>query len=161
MFLRIEIPQNTDVVFSPNSRYMAVSGEENLVRIWEVTTWVELPPLEHEHQVKSIAFSPDSQYFATTSFDKTAIWKAPNFQEVARVTYNEDIVSVIFSPDGKYLATANSNGVTTVQFWYPNDLITETCNRLLRNLTLEEWAQFFGNEPYCETCPNISGSQLP
>lgn len=153
--LKIVIPQNTDATFSPDGQYMAVSGEESFVRIWDVNDWVELPSLRHEHKVYSIAFSPNSQYLVTASWDKTAIWKVPDFQEIARVTDNEDVRAITFSPDGKYLATANADGTTTIRLWQPDDLISEACNRLVRNLTVEEWKQFFGDEPYRQTCPNI------
>lgn len=34
-------------------------------------------------------------------------------------------------------------------------LIDEACERLARNLTLEEWRQHFPGEPYRRTCPNL------
>ena len=45
---KIVIPQNTDATFSPNGQYMAVSGEESFVRIWDVNNWVELPRVCHQ-----------------------------------------------------------------------------------------------------------------
>ena len=43
------------------------------------------------------------------------------------------------------------------QIWllWSEDLITEACNRLTRNLNLEEWKQFFPNEQYRKTCTNL------
>ncbi|MGF1537411.1 MAG: hypothetical protein ACFB4J_13150 [Elainellaceae cyanobacterium] len=37
----------------------------------------------------------------------------------------------------------------------PNDLIAEACRRLTRNLTLQEWRQYLGDEPYQATCPSL------
>lgn len=163
MFRLIE-PQNTDIVFSPNGRYMAVSGEKSFVQVWKVDDWSELPCLRHEHKVYSIAFSPDSEYIATASFDKTAIWRTSGLQEVARLTHNEDIRAVVFSPDGKYVATVGMNGNTTFWLWQPDDLVNEACKRLSRNLTAEEWQEFLGDEPYRLTCPssiNVDSELVP
>jgi hypothetical protein len=40
--------------------------------------------------------------------------------------------------------------------WRPEDLITEACARLTRNLARAEWEQYLGDEPYRATCPNLS-----
>ena len=37
------------------------------------------------------------------------------------------------------------------------DLIAETCVRLTRNLTAEEWKQYLADIPYRKTCPDLPG----
>jgi len=36
------------------------------------------------------------------------------------------------------------------------DLITDTCSKLDRNLTSEEWAQHLGHIPYRNTCEHLN-----
>ncbi|MGK7899231.1 MAG: WD40 repeat domain-containing protein [Xenococcus sp. (in: cyanobacteria)] len=146
---------NTDIAFSPNEEYLATAGEENYVRIWTVATWVELPYIKHEQKVNSIAFSPDSQYIAVASYDKTSVWQFINRSEIARITYNCHVNAVEFSPDGKYIATAHIDGTAKIWLWKSEDLIDEACSRLSRNLSSEEWEQYMGNENYRKTCQDL------
>lgn len=61
-----------------------------------------------------------------------------------------------FSPDGRYLVTALQNDPTVrLWLWRPGDLIFEASSRLSRNLTMQEWRQYFGDQPYYKTCPNL------
>ena len=145
---KIVIPNNTDCLFSPNGKYLAISGEETLIRLWEVKTWLELPCIKHDLQVASLAFSPDSQYLAAASFDKTSIWEITSRRELARLTFNTKIRAVTFSPDGKYLATGNADGTIQVHLWRTEELTREADTRLTRHLTQEEREQYLPNESY-------------
>ena len=81
------------------------------------------------------------------------------------------MTGVKFSADGKWLATLTEgsslvtvvsshpevpNSVARVWLWRPEDLIASACARLTRNLTLEEWRNYIGDEPYRPTCPDLS-----
>ncbi|HLP89173.1 MAG TPA: hypothetical protein VK184_11365 [Nostocaceae cyanobacterium] len=154
---RIYIPTNDlyAVAISPNHGYLATASADKTARIWKVANSQELICLKHEGYVISLAFSPDSQYLATASSDGTArIWTVASGKEITRIQAN-DLTSITFSPDGKYLATTNNDGIVEVWLWRREDLINEACNRLTRNLTPEEWKQYIGNEPYCNTCSNL------
>jgi WD40 repeat protein len=65
------------------------------------------------------------------------------------------IPSISFSQDGLKIA-ATGEGVNVV-LWDVNvdSWSSIACQRANRNLTLEEWQQFFGDEPYRLTCPDL------
>ncbi len=64
--------------------------------------------------------------------------------------------AVSFSPDGRTVATASDDGTAQIRYVFTQDVLTQACARLTRNLTLREWQRYLGDsEPYRKTCPNL------
>lgn len=66
-----------------------------------------------------------------------------------------EVVGLSFSPNGDKLVAVFRDGRV---FKWEMDLeswLELACQRANRNLTQEEWGQFFGDEPYRATCPNL------
>jgi energy-coupling factor transporter ATP-binding protein EcfA2 len=111
----------------------------------------------HEDVVFGVAFSPDGQGLATTSWDKTVrLWSLSNPSAEPRVLRGHEgtVFSVAFSPDGQGLATAS--GDKTVRLWSIkiDDLVRIACLLNSSNFSHKEWQQFLGDEPYRKTCQN-------
>lgn len=150
------------ITFSPTGKYLAVVVGET-VRLLEVPESREIACITHDKAVNAVAFSPDEKYLATASDDHTArVWEVTEGREIVRLSHEDKVNTVAFSSDAKLIVTASGHflsprleSTARVWNWRPEDLITEACQRLTRNLTLEEWQQYLGNEPYGKTCPNL------
>jgi len=145
------------IYFDNTSSKVAVlfENDKTQVELWGIEQRKLVRNFPHNSIVTSVAFEPKGEYVVTTSEDFTArIWSVESGDQIAQFKHDADIVMAQFSPDGKYVVSAGgrSDRVARVWYWRPEDLITETCSRLSRNLTKEEWQQYFGDEPYRTTC---------
>lgn len=139
------------VAFSPNSEYIATASADSSARIWDIEGNL-ISRLPHEQAVFSVAWSSSGRYLATASYDKTAgIWEASSGHQVVRLNHQDYVFRVAFSPDERFIATASKDGTAKIWLWKPDDLIDKACQYLTRDLSLEEWRQYLGNEPYHST----------
>lgn len=63
--------------------------------------------------------------------------------------------SIAISPDEKYIATAGTDGAVNLFFLKTEDLISDACKRVTRNLSKEEWQKYVATEEYRKTCPSL------
>ncbi len=72
----------------------------------------------HRKAVYSVAFSPDEKYFASASFDNTAILWDIEDNQIPMVSYkghSAAVNEITFSPDGKSITTVSGDG--TCKIW--------------------------------------------
>ncbi len=117
----------SQVLFSPNGRVVAVSDQQNRVWLWEVSTGKLKLQLGRSNNLKNpthpeqgmVAFSPDSQYLATTGWEISAnqpipmvqLWNVQSGQLIDVLRgYSGALKSIQFSPDGSLIATAGTDG---------------------------------------------------
>ena len=74
----------------------------------------------HTDYVWSVAFSPDDQTLASSSWDGTLrLWNPNTAQhKILLIGHTDSVVSVAFSPDGGTVASASWD--TTIRLWNPN-----------------------------------------
>lgn len=114
------VPFSTDVrrVAFP---YKAAGDTYNAIGIWDVESGTCISTLKgHRAAVVSVAFSPDGQYIASGSDDRTIkIWDTKRDAASACISTLECheyyVFSVAFSPDGRYIASVLSN--KTIKIW--------------------------------------------
>jgi WD40 repeat protein len=109
---------------------------------------------DRQGRVLRLAFSPDGKILAA-SLDNfyLTVWDVANRQPLTRPIFRHtaSVNSLAFSKDGKMLASAGNEIVLLDMS--PESWIKKACNLASRNLTQNEWQQYFPGETYRATCP--------
>ncbi len=146
------------VAFSSDGKTIATGSLDNTARLWDAETGKELATFNHQDRVSTVAFSSDGKTIATGSLDNTArLWDAETGNELATLNHEGKVYAVAFSSDDKTIATASGDKTARLHRVMPEDLITEGCRRLSRNLTVEEWQQYMNSrlDKYEKTCEQL------
>lgn len=140
------------VVFSADGRILATGSHDQSVALWDVQTRAQLGQrLRHHGEVFSMAFSPDGLELAVSEFPtwETTLWNVPLQREVGHLS---TMIVDTFNADGTRLAALRP--AAGVEAWNvdPQSWQREACQVANRNLTLDEWTRYLGDEPYRATC---------
>jgi WD40 repeat protein len=107
------------LAFSSDGKRIAAAVHDKTVRIWDTTTWKEVPPspLPTDSGGLSVAFSPNGQLLASARYNRRPllIWDAETGKLTRELPNKWVTRSVAFSPDGRLLALANVDA--TVRVW--------------------------------------------
>jgi WD40 repeat protein len=108
----------TSVAFSPDSRRLLTTSQDQIVRVWDVATGTRLHDLVgHGNIVFCAVYSPDGKRIASGGRDDNVrIWDAETFEPVARLGGHEDyIYSLAWRADSQQLVSGS--GDHTVRIW--------------------------------------------
>jgi len=97
-----------DVAFAHDSKQIAIGGDMNTVRLWDVESGKEVGQVGgHGGPVTSLALTPDGKVLYSQSGDGTLRrWNAATGKELARIALPASVNRVAISPDGKTAAFA-------------------------------------------------------
>jgi WD40 repeat protein len=151
----------TAVAFSPDGTLVAVGSLHETTRVFQASTGHEVARLKHQYPVIAVAFSPDSRLVGTGTGSaqngSAQVFEAGTGRELARLALGVPVRYVDFLPGGRSLRAVS--GTTDLRITQDlvavSDLISRACSDLDRNLTREEWATYFGELRYRETCPQL------
>ncbi len=149
------------IAFNDTGKMMAAGDLRGVVRLWNVNAGVELVKVltRHYARVNDIQFSKKTSQLATASWDKTVrIWNLNHLNDLPIVLkdHNDWVWSISFSHDDKYLLAGCRDNL--IRVWPTNlEMMSDKfCERLNRNMTLEEWSQFVAEDiDYEITCQEL------
>lgn len=110
----------SDVVWSPDGNFLALSGQDGSVSVWDPAG--EIPKLRFDEPgdvVRSIAWSPDSTLLASTGeYDRIDLWDVRTGRRAGEPLKGSlsdwSFTSVAISSDGKFLAASNFTGAVVI-----------------------------------------------
>ncbi len=157
--------QILSVRFNPEGTHIAFgSFEKNekrgLVRIFSLASAeVERQLSGHKAGVYDVEFSPDGKLLASAGADKRLqMWVIDHFEDLPVVMDDNNgfVWDIAFSKNGDYLIAACHDAEIRIWPTDPQILAAQICPRMKRNMTLEEWRIYVGEDvPYENTCPNL------
>lgn len=104
-----------DVAWSPGGEFVAVTGDDNIVSIWDAASGKLLSTLRgHTDWVLDVDWSPDGKRLATVGSGTFKIWDWPARRNPETVLSPvSDLRSVAWNQEGSVLALQGSSGVAT------------------------------------------------
>ncbi|HRW10167.1 MAG TPA: BTAD domain-containing putative transcriptional regulator, partial [Caldilineaceae bacterium] len=136
------------VRFSPDGQFLASGSFDQTIRLWDISSKSIVPNVEgfnpsaasgqtvqvysgHKARVYSLAFSPNGQFLASSSFDQTIrLWDLSRPKEMVSSQllqtfqgYRHGVWCVTFSPDGQTVASGSTDGL--IRFWDVKDAETQ------------------------------------
>jgi WD40 repeat protein len=154
------------LALAPDGRVVS-GGFDGTARVWDLKHPADSPLVlsGHKGMIRALAFAPDGRLVTgsmgvdvvTGRDDGTArVWdlEHPTDQPLVIQGHQGAIHALAFTKDGR-LVTGGNDGTAKVWDIKLNSLIKKAENIAGRNLTYPEWQQFFGQEPYRRTFPDL------
>lgn len=150
----------TSVAFSPDDKKIVSGSKDMTVRLWDTKNRqpIDEPMQGHEDRVNSVAFSPDGKHVVSGSSDYTLrLWDVVNNEAIGKPMRGHEarINSAIFSPDSTKIVSGSDD--MTLRIWpASNNWAAELCNKLVRNMTHQEWRAWVSTViKYAIQCPDL------
>jgi WD40 repeat protein len=168
-----------DIAFSADDQWIATGSADGSVRLWDPSAsdpsdssfvlWGHEKAVEQGPEAANVnvyvVFSADNRWLATAGCGQRGpnqrceqgsvqLWNVLDTElgSVELSTHKDVVYQAAFSADGHWLLTQSPDEVPQLWDMHVDDLITQACELVGRNLSLEEWEEYFPGEDYYRTC---------
>jgi len=144
------------VMFTPDGLTIETAGGDSFASLWDAETGAQLLTLKTGQKAAlSVAMTSDQRLMAVGSGDNVVkLWDMTSGIEIGLPLSNftDWVYGVDFNPAGTTLASVSGDGSVVLWDVDEESWLARACAAAGRNLTQEEWDNFFPNLPYEETC---------
>ena len=148
----------TTLALNQEEDLLAVGYEDGMINLWNYNE-IDQPATQligHISAVNDICFCPAREAMASCSYDGTIrIWDIKNMANQSVVLRDHDawIYDIAITPDGDRLISAGADKIIRSRTINPAVLARDICSKITRNLTVDEWAEYIGQDiEYRNTC---------
>jgi WD40 repeat protein len=152
------------VALSADCRRVIAAFADGTTRVSDAFDPKAAPIILHGHEgaVRALALGADGRRLVTAGDDGAArIWDLddPKADPIVLRGHEGPIRAVALSPDGGRLTTAGDDGTARLWNLRIDDLIALAGRIAVRNLTHQEWQQYFPGRPYRKTFAELPEPQ--
>ena len=140
------------IAFNQDGNYIAAT-DDNTLAIWSSYDDKSVLIVQKPERFGQYSYSTDGRLAITGITNQYLVLETTGSKEFMR--FPGGYLPALSSDNHYYTGQTDITGTIAVWRWQPVDLIGTACERVSRNLTEEEWNNYFGNEPYRTTCPNL------
>jgi WD40 repeat protein len=145
------------VAFSPDGRYMATTGRELAIRLWDAQTYEPIAELSTPGMGAPwcLSFSPDGDLLACGTWDRAVdLWDLRTRQRVASLAGHTALVTdVAFAPVRGRPILASASNDATLKIW---DAIGQRCLATLQAESLDTYCVAFSRRSDAANIDDIS-----
>jgi WD40 repeat protein len=143
------------VAVSPDGSVMLTVQPSGLTSLLDLATHRWLGEGFDSDGVVKAVYSPDGRQFAVAQPDRIKLWDGATgaYQASLPIPSGTATVSMSYLPDSDHLLVASDDGRVWTVDTHRKDWFDRACAIAGRNLTRDEWSQYFPSRPYQITCP--------
>ena len=105
-----------EIGFSPDGQWLASTGEDGVVHVWEVEGQREIDFFDLPDHGWAVTFSPNGRYLVSGGqFTEIIVYDLPRSEICMRLNADSTTEDVAFSPDGQLLASAHADA--RIRLW--------------------------------------------
>lgn len=148
------------VAFSEDNHRFAAGASNGVVDLWSSVAgdWTE-QRFVTARDTRALALGPADLLAAGDEDGSIRIWSSSTGFVAQLIGHDSPMRSIAFTNSGKIVSGQDDGSVrlwTLTSGWDKGESPrARACQVANRNLTGEEWRQYFGSEPYRQTCANL------